>query len=111
MNVIVKTGFLLLNKPRGMNSFGCIIHLKKILGKKIKIGHAGTLDPFASGLLVIAIGRQATALVSQIMQTEKTYSATAQLGKLTDTLDCTGTVIKTSAVIVSHSDMQQSLDS
>jgi tRNA pseudouridine55 synthase len=103
MNNSVNTGFLLINKPIGISSYGCIGHIKRILKQalhpKVKIGHAGTLDPFASGLLVVAIGREATRLVSAIMVMEKTYVATGKCGELTDTLDLTGSVIETSAVI------------
>lgn len=91
----LKSGFLLINKPCGITSYGCIGYLKRIIRQKIKIGHAGTLDPFASGLLIVAIGREATRLMSQVMSLEKTYTATAKLGELTDTLDCTGTVVET----------------
>src|SRR5579863_6726562 len=94
-NTPVKSGFLLINKPVGISSYGCIGHIKRILKQKIKIGHAGTLDPFASGLLVVAIGREATRLVLQIMVMEKTYVATGKCGELTDTIDVTGTVIVT----------------
>jgi len=87
---------LLINKPAGITSYGCIGYLKRIIRqKKVKIGHAGTLDPFATGLLIVAIGREATKLMSRIMTLEKTYVAKAKLGELTDTLDYTGTVIKT----------------
>jgi len=51
----LKTGLLLLNKPCGMTSFGCIKYLKRIIKQKIKIGHAGTLDPFATGLLIVLL--------------------------------------------------------
>src|ERR1700692_5126640 len=103
MNISVNAGFLLINKPTGISSYGCIGHIKRILRQaahpKIKIGHAGTLDPFASGLLVVAIGREATRLVSVIMVMEKTYVATGKCGELTDTLDLTGAVVATSAII------------
>ena len=56
MNIVLKSGFLLINKPCGITSYGCIGYLKRIIRQKIKIGHAGTLDPFASGLLIVAIG-------------------------------------------------------
>ncbi len=88
----LKTGLLLINKPTGITSYGCIGYLKRIIRQKVKIGHAGTLDPFACGLLIVAIGRNATRLMSRIMILEKTYTATAKLGELTDTLDCTGTI-------------------
>jgi tRNA pseudouridine55 synthase len=96
MLIELGTGFLLINKPAGITSYGCIGYLKRIIRqKKVKIGHAGTLDPFATGLLIVAIGREATKLMSRIMTLEKTYVAKAKLGELTDTLDYTGTVIKT----------------
>jgi tRNA pseudouridine55 synthase len=91
----LKSGFLLINKPTGITSYGCIGYLKRIIRQKIKIGHAGTLDPFASGLLIVAIGREATRLMSQVMALEKTYTATAKLGELTDTLDYTGAIVET----------------
>ena len=111
MNTSVESGFLLINKPCGISSYGCIGHIKRILKQKIKIGHAGTLDPFASGLLVVAIGREATRLVSQVMVMEKTYVATGKCGELTDTLDLTGIVVATSAIIPTEQDIQKAIAS
>ena len=54
-------GFLLINKPAGITSYDVIRHLKKYLPPKTKIGHSGTLDPFATGLLIIAIGKKYTS--------------------------------------------------
>jgi len=106
----LKTGFLLINKPTGITSYGCIGYLKRIIRQKIKIGHAGTLDPFASGLLIVAIGRQATRFMSQVMVLEKTYTATAKLGELTDTLDYTGTVISScDSVLITEKTLLNSL--
>ena len=51
-------GFLLVNKPAGFTSYDAIRYIKKMLGNSIKIGHSGTLDPFATGLLIIAIGKK-----------------------------------------------------
>jgi len=91
-------GFLLVNKPSGMTSRDCVnrIHglISRVYGKKVKIGHAGTLDRFASGLLIIGISRHATKELRHIMQLDKVYRATAQFGLLTDTLDKSGTIIK-----------------
>jgi len=95
MNISSVTGFLLINKPIGISSFGCIKYLKRILNQKIKIGHAGTLDPFASGLLIVAVSREATRLIDRIMVMKKTYVATGKLGEITDTLDHTGTIVAT----------------
>ncbi|HLC06871.1 MAG TPA: tRNA pseudouridine(55) synthase TruB [Candidatus Babeliales bacterium] len=120
MDNVVKCGFLLINKPVGMSSYGCIGYIKRILlhqgngvtvRQKIKIGHAGTLDPFACGLLIIALGREATCLLSRVMVMEKTYVATGKCGELTDTLDYTGTVVATSDKIPTKQELQQALDS
>lgn len=90
-----KTGFLLLNKPPHVTSFACINHIKKIIQEKVKIGHAGTLDPFATGLLIIAIGREATRNIHYFSTLNKEYVAKAKLGELRDTFDCTGSVTQT----------------
>lgn len=90
-------GFLLINKPQDATSFRCIAQIRRILGnKKLKAGYAGTLDPFASGLLMVGIGRSATRLLHIITRWDKRYIARAKLGQLTDTLDLTGqTAIET----------------
>jgi len=87
-------GFLLLNKPTGVTSHYCIRQIKQILSYKTKIGHAGTLDSFATGLLIIGIGRTATRHIGKLMQLDKWYIATGKLGQLTDTLDFTGTLLQ-----------------
>lgn len=87
-------GFLLINKPAGVTSFSCVMQLKKLLPKKEKIGHAGTLDPFANGLLIVGISRDATEHMEKLIALDKRYTVTAQLGVETDTHDATGTVIK-----------------
>ena len=67
--------FILINKPVGPTSFGMISKLRRITNIK-KIGHAGTLDPFASGLLLIAIGRESTREISKFVGLDKEYIAT-----------------------------------
>lgn len=104
------TGFLLVDKPAGITSFDCIAHLHRVLPGH-KIGHAGTLDSFATGLLVIAIGREATAMIGSIMELDKVYEAVARLGLQTDTLDHTGTVIKTTDIIPSRNQLEEILES
>lgn len=87
-----KHGILLLNKPKGMSSAFAVGRLKK-LGQK-KIGHAGTLDPMATGLLIVLLG-EATKISGYLLENgEKTYSGTLELGKITDTWDAEGTVIE-----------------
>ncbi len=65
--------------------------VRRIFGVK-KVGHAGTLDPFASGLLVVCIGRPATRLIGMLMEGKKTYQATVVLGKVSTTQDPEGEI-------------------
>ena len=87
------SGFLIINKPKGITSFSCVRHIKSILGR-VKIGHSGTLDAFASGLILIAIGRQYTKKLTELFNLDKEYKVKAKLGELTDTLDYTGVVLR-----------------
>ncbi len=82
---------LLLDKPAGITSFDTISQIKRIARIK-KIGHSGTLDKFASGLLVICTG-QATRLTRYFLESDKRYTGTIRLGMATDTCDITGEVI------------------
>lgn len=84
-------GILLIDKDEGSTSFEVVKGVRGILGIK-KVGHAGTLDPFATGLLIILIG-QGTKLSPYLMEGKKRYIATIRLGIETDTLDPTGKVI------------------
>jgi tRNA pseudouridine55 synthase len=105
-------GFLIINKPKDITSYACIKYIKKLIPTKEKIGHAGTLDPFATGLLIIGIGRNATKNLSLLMKTHKEYIATAKLGILTNTLDKTGTVMHEEPLCTITRDViQKSLDS
>lgn len=87
-------GIINVYKPKGISSFDVIRKLRKILKTK-KIGHTGTLDPLAEGVLVICIGK-ATKLVSEIEAKEKIYEAGMELGQSTDTYDSEGKIIKKS---------------
>lgn len=84
-------GIININKPSGITSFDVIRKLRKILKIK-KIGHTGTLDPLASGVLVVCVGK-ATKLVQDIEKLEKEYIAEFQLGYSTDTYDSQGKII------------------
>ena len=86
-----ESGFLLVDKPTGPTSHDVIDELRKITDIK-KIGHAGTLDPFASGLLIVAVGRGATKRISQFAKLDKTYEAVLRLGAVSDTYDRTGMI-------------------
>ena len=85
-------GVMLIDKPPNITSFDVVRELRKITGIK-KIGHTGTLDPFATGLLQLCIGK-ATRVVSKLTENDKTYLATCQLGIQTDTGDLTGNIVK-----------------
>lgn len=85
-------GILIINKPIGPTSHDIVGKIRKITGIK-KVGHAGTLDPFASGILILLIGK-ATKLQSKFMEMDKTYVGTLKLGEVSDTYDVTGKIEK-----------------
>ncbi len=84
-------GFYNIDKPAGISSYDVIRHLKKFI-KSRKIGHSGNLDPGATGVLVIGVGR-ATRLLEYVTDLEKEYVGTIKLGILTDTLDMDGEIL------------------
>jgi len=88
-------GFLLINKPAGWTSFQVVAKLRSITGLK-KIGHTGTLDPLATGLLICALG-QATKLTAFFDILPKTYEAVIKLGVISDTYDRTGKITRVAA--------------
>lgn len=90
-------GIALLDKPAGISSFQALRTLKQTAGKKTKVGHTGTLDPFATGLLVALVG-PFTKLAQSSLKPSKTYRARIQLGAETDTLDSDGVVVRESPV-------------
>lgn len=91
-----KDGILLIDKNTGETSYDVVRKIKRVLGIR-KIGHSGTLDPFATGLLIILLG-QGTKLSPYLMAGKKRYRATLKLGIETDTLDPTGRIIRTAPV-------------
>lgn len=100
-------GFLNIYKPKGMTSFDVVAKLRRVT--KIKqIGHTGTLDPFAVGVLPICIGK-ATRLI-EYLDDDKEYLATVQFGKDTDTYDLDGTVTKTYDKKITQEDLISILD-
>lgn len=92
----MSSGILTLDKPRGMTSHDVIAAVRRILGIRA-VGHTGTLDPDASGVLVLCIGK-ATGFASLFEMLEKTYWTVLQLGACTDTQDATGTVTQQAEV-------------
>ena len=89
----MKDGILLIDKPAGISSASVVHRIKKRFQFK-KVGHTGTLDPFATGLMVITVGA-ATRLSRFFLDADKTYTARLTLGMLTDTLDPEGEVLST----------------
>jgi len=90
-------GVFLVDKPEGLTSFAIVRRIRRLLGIK-KVGHAGTLDPFATGLLLVCAGRAATRHVDLFMGGHKTYLARLQLGVETTTQDPEGTITATHPV-------------
>ncbi|MBC7841084.1 MAG: tRNA pseudouridine(55) synthase TruB [Gemmatimonadaceae bacterium] len=95
MSTATTDGLLLLDKPAGISSHDAVLMARRALGEK-RIGHAGTLDPFATGLLVLLTGR-ATRLLPYIPGEPKVYEATIKFGSETDTEDLLGIVTREAA--------------
>ena len=87
----IEAGVFFVDKPVDVTSFKVVSRMRRILRIK-KVGHAGTLDPFATGLLIVCAGRPATRLISQFMEGTKEYLATLRLGIETETQDTEGAV-------------------
>lgn len=101
-------GVIVVNKPKGITSRDVVNKLVKVFGTK-SIGHIGTLDPMATGVLVCLIGKY-TKLGSIMVNHDKEYIATFKLDVLTDTLDIEGKVLKTDNKIISLKDMQGAIE-
>ncbi|HZD80950.1 MAG TPA: tRNA pseudouridine(55) synthase TruB [Actinomycetota bacterium] len=100
-------GLLLVDKPSGMTSHDVVDVLRRRLGTR-KVGHAGTLDPMATGLLLVGAGR-ATRLLRFLGELPKTYQGTARLGIETDTLDAQGRVLRTAQVDVARPELEAAI--
>lgn len=89
---------ILIDKPAGMTSFGVVARVRRVLseqaGRRIKVGHAGTLDPFATGLLILGAGK-ATKRMQEFLKLDKVYEATLHLGATSTTGDPEGEIITT----------------
>ena len=86
-------GIFAVHKPMGMTSHDVVDRVRRITGEK-KVGHAGTLDPMAEGVLVVAVGRDSTKKISQEVQKEKEYEARVIFGATSDTDDAEGEIIE-----------------
>jgi tRNA pseudouridine55 synthase len=100
-------GLLLVDKPSGMTSHDVVDAVRRTLGTR-KVGHAGTLDPMATGLLLLGVGR-ATRLLRFFGDLPKSYEGTARLGVETDTLDADGRVLRTRAVSAGRREIEAAL--
>jgi tRNA pseudouridine55 synthase len=99
------TGFVLVDKPRGPTSFDIVAKVRRAFGVK-RVGHAGTLDPGATGLLVIAVG-PATRLLRYVQGLTKVYDVTGVLGVRTTSLDADGEIVSRETVDVTPDDVRR----
>lgn len=102
--MITPNGILPVDKPAGWTSFDVLAKLRGVLGTR-KLGHSGTLDPMATGVLAVFIGK-ATAAADRQLDHDKTYEATLRLGVRTDTGDITGTVLEQAPVTVGERELR-----
>ena len=100
-------GLVIAFKPVGVTSHDVVNGVRKLLGTK-KVGHAGTLDPMATGVLILGVGR-ATRLLRYLSGLDKTYEGTGLLGVETDTLDAQGEVVRTSPVDVTREQLEEAM--
>lgn len=105
-----KHGILLINKKAGSTSFSLVTLLRKATGVE-KIGHAGTLDPFATGVMVMLIGSEYTKKSDQFLTNDKQYAATLHLGVATDTYYIDGQVTSTNDYIPTDSQVESAIQS
>ncbi len=97
-------GFLLIDKPKGLTSFSAVAAVKRLAHEK-RVGHTGTLDPLATGVLPLFLGK-ATALSSILLEAEKQYTASVKLGVTTDTCDITGAVLEEKQASVTKEEVE-----
>lgn len=102
-------GILLIDKPKGCSSFSLVQTLRRRLQVR-KIGHAGTLDPFATGVMVMLIGPRYTKLSNNFLCEDKEYIAEVFLGITTDTYDSEGKIVDRSSYIPTLENIQKSLE-
>ena len=100
---------ILIDKPAGMSSFGVVARVRRKLrdeqGKKVKVGHTGTLDPFATGLMIILAGK-ATKKSDEFLKKDKVYEATVYLGKTSTTGDIEGEITDVSDKVPSPNEVK-----
>lgn len=100
------SGILLVNKPRGKTAFSLVAALRRRIGVK-KIGHAGTLDPFATGVMVLLVGKKFTTQSDRFLCQDKEYTAVVRFGASTDTFDCEGEILQKSEIVPTLQEIEQ----
>ena len=108
MNNNSPSGLLLVNKPKGKTSFSLVSAIRKICNVQ-KVGHAGTLDPFASGVMILLIGKNYTRLSDSFIHQDKEYIGTLHLGVRTNSYDTEGEIISTSDIVPTEEQIIQVL--
>lgn len=110
-------GILLIDKPTGWTSFDVVNYVRRIIAvdagqkpKHVKVGHSGTLDPFATGLLVLLIGKEYTRRAAELSKLDKTYETTLRLGDTSTTGDPEGEIIKHSSIVPSTQALQSAME-
>lgn len=106
----ISEGILLVDKPRGKTSFSLVTALRRLTQIE-KIGHAGTLDPFATGLMVMLVGKKFTRLSQDYLSQDKEYECKVLLGVSTDSYDCDGQTTATSTLIPTLAEIEIALAS
>lgn len=105
-------GIILIDKPDGMTSFGVVARIRRVLtqqaGKKVKVGHCGTLDPFATGLLMLCVGKECKN-AGTYMKHDKVYEATFRLGRVSTTGDPEGEIADVDNSIPTEEEVEQAL--
>lgn len=105
-------GYLLIDKPAGMTSFGVVARIRRVLskqaGKKVKVGHTGTLDPFATGLMILVIGKECKN-AGHYSKLDKTYEATFRLGQISTTGDPEGELSDVADTVPSEAEVRDVL--
>jgi tRNA pseudouridine55 synthase len=106
-------GYLLIDKPAGISSFGVVARVRRLLSeqasRKVKIGHTGTLDPFATGLLILVIGSY-TKRAAEFSKLDKVYEAELKLGFTSTTADPEGEISKISTHQPTHEEVNEVLN-
>jgi len=102
------SGIVLLNKPKGKTSFSLVSALRRICNVQ-KVGHAGTLDPFATGVMILLVGKEFTRLSDRFLLQDKEYEATLKLGIRTDSYDCEGKILQESDYVPSLEEIEKVL--